>query len=42
MKVRKIHSGSYFTKGKLNEIGMFLKENPQIDIVYVDAQLTAL
>lgn len=42
VKMRKIHSGTYFTKGKLNEIGLFLKDNPDIDIVFINTQLTSL
>ena len=42
MKIRKIHSGTYFTKGKLHEIGQFLKEHPEIDVVYINSLLTAL
>jgi len=36
IKVRKIHSGTFFTKGKLNELGYFLKENDHINVVYVN------
>lgn len=42
IKVRKIHSGTYFTKGKLNEIGYFLKENSDINVVFVNSTLTPL
>jgi 50S ribosomal subunit-associated GTPase HflX len=42
IKVRKIHSSTYFTKGKLNELGFYLKENKRINVVFVNAQLTAL
>ena len=42
IKVRRIHSGTYFTKGKLNEIGYFLKEKDDVNVVYVNTQLTSL
>lgn len=42
VKVRKIHSGTYFTKGKLNDLGYFIKENQNINVVFINAQLTSL
>jgi predicted RNA-binding protein YlxR (DUF448 family) len=30
IRVRKIHSGTFLTKGKMNEIGYFLKSNEDI------------
>lgn len=42
IKIRKIHSGTYFTKGKLNDLGYYIKENPQINVVYINTQLTSL
>jgi len=42
VKVRKIHSGTYFTKGKLNEIGYFLKENQDVNVVFINSTLTSL
>lgn len=42
IRVRKIHSSTFFTKGKLNDIGYFLKENKDINVVYVNNTLTAL
>lgn len=44
IRVRKVHSSTYFTKGKLNDIGYFLKEkeNKDVNVVYVNATLTAL
>ena len=42
VKIRKIHSGTYFQKGKLNELGYFLKENPDINVVYINSTLTGL
>lgn len=36
IKVRKIHSGTYFTKGKLNDLGYFIKENTGINVVFVN------
>ena len=42
IKVRKIHSSTYFTKGKLNDIGYFLKDNEDINVVFINSTLTAL
>jgi len=42
IKVRRIHSSTYFTKGKLNDIGFYLKVNPEINVVFINSQLTAL
>ncbi|TNV74652.1 hypothetical protein FGO68_gene7971 [Halteria grandinella] len=42
IRVRKVHSSTYFTKGKLNELGYFLKENDKINVVFVNATLTAM
>ena len=37
VKVRKIHSSKFFTKGKLNDFGYFLKENKKINVVFINA-----
>jgi 50S ribosomal subunit-associated GTPase HflX len=37
IKVRKIHSTTFFTKGKLNDLGYFLKDNKDINVVYINA-----
>lgn len=42
IRVRKIHSSTFFTKGKLNELGFFLKENKDVNVVFVNSTLTAL
>jgi hypothetical protein len=42
IKCRKIHSSTFFTKGKLNDLGYFLKDNKRINVVFVNAQLTGL
>lgn len=42
IKIRKVQSSTYFTKGKLNDLGFFLKKNPEIDIVFVNTVLTPL
>ena len=42
IKVRKIHSSTYFTKGKLNDLGYFLKDNKDINVVFINSTLTAL
>lgn len=41
VKVRKQSSGTFFTKGKLNEIGLFVEEN-DVDVVFVNTTLTPL
>lgn len=42
IKIRKIHSSTFFQKGKLNDLGYFLKENSDINVVFINATLTAL
>ena len=42
MKIRKIHSGTFLTKGRLNELGYFIKENEDINVVFINTQLTSL
>ena len=42
IRVRQVHSSTYFTKGKMNELGYFLKDNEKINVVYVNATLTSL
>jgi hypothetical protein len=42
VRVRKIHSGTFFPKGKLNDLGFFLKENKDINVVFINTTLTAL
>lgn len=42
IKLRKIHSGTYFPKGKLNELGYFIKENPAVNVVFINSTLTSL
>jgi 50S ribosomal subunit-associated GTPase HflX len=42
IRVRKIHSSTFFTKGKLNDLGYFLKENDKINVVYVNSTLSAM
>ena len=41
IRVRKISSGTFFTRGKLNEIGTFVKEN-NVNVVFVNSNLTSL
>ena len=36
MKIRKIHSGLFFSKGKLNDLGYFLKEKEEVDVVFIN------
>ena len=42
IRCRKVSSTNYFTKGKLNELGLYIKENNNINVVYVNTSLTAL
>lgn len=42
IKLRRTHSGTFFPKGKLNELGFFLKEHEDVNVVFVNAQLTSL
>lgn len=41
IKIRRIKNKYYFTKGKLYEVGLFLKEN-NIDSVFINAELSSL
>jgi len=41
-KLRRTHPTTYFTKGKLNDIGFFLKENTDISVVFINTVLTPL
>jgi len=41
IKMRGVSSGTFFTKGKLNQIGAFIKET-EVDLVFVNATLTPL
>ena len=36
IKVRKVHSSTFFPKGKLNDLGYFLKENPDINAIFIN------
>ena len=39
MRVKKIIGKTYFTKGKLMDLGLFIKEN-DIDCVYINSEIT--
>ena len=41
-KCRKISGTTYFTKGKLNDFGYFIKENVAVNVVFVNAALTSM
>ena len=41
IRCRKISSTTYFTKGKLNELGMYIKDNQAINTVFINSTLTA-
>ena len=40
VRCRKISSTNYFSKGKLNELGLFIKEKEEINAVYINTSLT--
>lgn len=42
IKQRKISSTTFFTKGKLAEIGYFLKSNKEINAVFINTTLTSM
>lgn len=42
MRCRKVSSSTFFTKGKLNELGLYIKEVGDINVVYVNSSLTAI
>ena len=41
IKVRHVSSGSFFTRGKLNDIGRFVK-NQNVSVVYINTMLSAI
>lgn len=41
IKIRNVASGTFFTKGKLNELGLFIKERA-IEVVFVNTTMTPL
>ena len=41
INVRRVSSGSFFTRGKLNEVGQYLK-TVDVDVVYINAMLTPI
>lgn len=42
IRCRKLSPTTFFTKGKLNELGLFIKETPSINVVYLNTSLTAV
>jgi 50S ribosomal subunit-associated GTPase HflX len=42
VKCRKISGTTFFTKGKLNDYGFFLRDNPAINVVFVNTTLTTM
>lgn len=40
--MRKVSGTTYFTKGILNELGYYIKEKPDIDVIYINATLTSM
>lgn len=42
IRCRKISSTNFFTKGKLNELGLYIKETRSINAVFVNSSLTPI
>ena len=42
VKCRNIVSTTFFSKGILNDMGYFIKENEAIEIVYINSTLTSM
>ena len=42
IRCRKISSTNYFSKGKMNELGLFIKENTDINVVFINSSLSAV
>jgi len=42
IKCRKINGTTFFTKGKLTELGYFVKDNTEINVVFVNTTLTSM
>ena len=42
IKVRKTSGTTYFTKGLLNELGEYIKEQEDINVVYINDTLTSM
>ena len=42
VKCRKNSGTTYFTKGKLNDLGHFIKENEAVNVIFINAALTSM
>lgn len=42
IKCRKISGTTYFQKGKLNELGYYIKDNEAVNVVFINAALTSM
>ena len=42
IKCRKISGTTFLTKGKLNDLGFFLKDNPAVNVVFINTTLTTM
>ena len=42
IRCRKISSTTFFTKGKLNELGLFIKQEKEINAIFINTTLTAI
>ena len=42
VKCRKLSGTTYFTKGKLNDFGYFIKDNEAINVIFINTILTSM
>ena len=42
IRCRKFSSTNFFTKGKLNELGLYIKQETNINAVFINSSLTSL
>ena len=42
IKCRKLSGTTYFTKGKLNDFGYFIKDNEAINVIFINTILTSM
>jgi|JI10StandDraft_1071094.scaffolds.fasta_scaffold209878_2 50S ribosomal subunit-associated GTPase HflX len=42
VKMRKINSSTFFTKGKLNDFGFFLRDKENVNLVFINSVLTTM
>lgn len=42
IRCRKISSTNFFSKGKMNELGLYIKETSDINVVFINSSLSAI